>query len=77
MVNAVADEVLEQWKEIASELGVSVRTAQSYAVRNIDPLPVRIGHRGVWADTGAVRSWARRQDMPYGAHLSIVRLSQR
>lgn len=56
---------IEGWKAIAYALGVSrEQTAFTWARRNVDPLPVRIGHRGVYALRGALESWVDRQDRP-------------
>lgn len=63
------------WKEIAKELDVSsVTTAQGYAERNRDPLPIEYGHKGVWAYASALRDWVRRQNVPYRVHLERVRM---
>lgn len=54
------------WKCIAEALGVGVRTAQDYANRPKDPLPVywrRCGG-GVVAHATALRDWLRRQEIP-------------
>lgn len=61
------------WKDIASALTVSERTAQEYAARNRDPLPVEVGHRGAWAYVTALRDWMRRQNVPYRTHLELKR----
>lgn len=66
-------EIAEGWKEIADVIRVSVRAAQERADnRNAkwrsDPLPVRYGHRGVWAFASALREWVHRWDMAYQVH---------
>lgn len=61
------------WKEVAAELEVSVKTAQTYAQRNRDPLPVECGHRGPWAYASALRDWVRRQNVPYSVHVEARR----
>jgi hypothetical protein len=53
------------WKDIAHLLQKSVRAAQTDAKRDRDPLPVRVGHRGVWAHVSALRDWVMRQDVAY------------
>jgi len=50
---------------------VSVRTAQERAGRDIDPLPVRMGHKGPWAYVSALRDWIYRQDMAYQVSLRL------
>lgn len=61
------------WKDISTLLEVSIRTAQEFADRNRDPLPVEHGHRGIWAYVGALHSWARRQNVPYVVHKALRR----
>jgi hypothetical protein len=53
------------WKDIANLLEISVRSAQERARRAVDPLPIRLGHRGVWAYVSALRDWVMRQDVAY------------
>ncbi len=66
MTPVVAEsERVEGWKDIGRALGTCVRTAQHYAQRDYDPLPVRVGHRGPWAYVSALRDWVMRQDLPY------------
>jgi CMP-2-keto-3-deoxyoctulosonic acid synthetase len=62
------------WKDIANALGVHVHTAQRWARRNVDPLPVRVGHRGVYALRAAMLAWVERQDMPLQASDELNRL---
>lgn len=62
------------WKDIAAKLGRSIIWAQRQAKRNIDPVPVRVGHRGVYANICALRDWADRQDMAYTTHRRLERL---
>lgn len=64
----------EGWKQIAGVLRVAVITAQRLSLRNVDPLPVRMGHKGVWAFIEALKSWVHRQDMAYSTHITIDRL---
>jgi CMP-2-keto-3-deoxyoctulosonic acid synthetase len=66
--------LLYGWKDIANALGVHVHTAQRWARRNVDPLPVRVGHRGVYALRAAMVAWVERQDMPLQASDEINRL---
>lgn len=69
-----ATAIAEGWKDISTALRVSVKTAQRMALRNIDPLPVRHGHRGPWAFVEALRAWVHRQDMAYAAHIALERV---
>lgn len=62
------------WKDIARLMGRTDRWARKKAGRNRDPLPVRVGHRGVYADVAALRAWADRQDMSYTTHSELRRL---
>lgn len=54
--------IAEGWKDIAATLEVHPNTAQRWARQNVDPLPVRTNHRGVYAWVSALRSWIDRQD---------------
>lgn len=55
--------ILEGWDEIAEYMGKAVSTAQVYAARKVDPLPVQKGTIGrhVWIFVADLRSWAIRQ----------------
>ena len=64
-------EIAEGWKDIAKVLGVEVRAAQDRAKRAVDPLPVRMGHKGPWAYVSALRDWIYRQDMAYQVHIQL------
>lgn len=75
MIGEGADKRAEGWKEIADVLDVSVKTARRMACRNVDPLPVRSGHRGVWAYFEALRAWVHRQDMAYAVARRVGALS--
>ena len=60
------------WKEIACALRVVTDTAQKYAARNVDPLPVFYD----FAERPTVRSdvmadWVDRQMLPYQAFQSL------
>jgi len=66
--------LLYGWKDIANALTVHIHTAQRWARRNVDPLPVRVGHRGVYALRAALVAWVERQDMPLQASDEINRL---
>lgn len=70
------DEPIRQWKDIATHLGVSVDTAQDYANRNRDPLPVWVDHRGVHIDPGALRDWVARQRIAYAKHVEHRRAAR-
>ncbi len=62
----VRENRVEGWKEISEAIGVSTVTAQGYARRKKDPLPVywrRCGG-GVVAHATALRDWVRRQEIP-------------
>ena len=59
-------ETVEGWAAIAGVLGVSRHGAMRRAEWPVDPLPVRVGHRGPWAYVEALRQWVFRQDMAYG-----------
>jgi hypothetical protein len=65
------------WKDIAATIEISVRAAQERAQRSFDPLPVRIGHRGPWAHTNALRDWVMRQDVAYPVALQLHRRAAR
>lgn len=60
------------WKDISAALDVSDRHARDLASRNRDPLPVEVGHKGVWAYATALRDWMRRQNVPYQVHRAIA-----
>lgn len=64
---------IEGWKAIAVELGgVNERTAERYAKRNRDPLPVSTDHRGwVCISRTALRDWVNRQRMAYQTHCDM------
>lgn len=55
-------QIAEGWKEIARALEVDEKTARGYMRRNVDPLPVRKGHRGWYAIIAALEAWVIRQD---------------
>jgi len=61
------------WKEIALALRVSVRTAKELAARELEPLPVRKDHRGVYAIRSRLQDWVDSEDVAYKAHLRLVR----
>jgi len=61
------------WFAIAAELDVSERQAHVFADRERDPLPIEVGHRGVWAYRFALTAWMRRQNIPYRVHLELIR----
>jgi hypothetical protein len=65
------------WKDIAHVLEISVRSAQERAQRAIDPLPIRVGHRGPWAYVSALRDWVMRQDVAYAVALRVQRARPR
>lgn len=60
-------ELVEGWKDIGKEAGIHANTAQKWARRASDPLPVRVNHKGVFAWRSAIRSWCDRQDRPLQA----------
>lgn len=62
----VRENKVQGWREIASTIGVSVVTAQTYAKRRVDPLPVYWRRCGgyVVAHATALRDWVARQDIP-------------
>lgn len=64
----------EGWKEIAAALGVSIKTAKKYFEQNIDPLPVRVNHRGVYAHMEALRQWVYRRDLPLAVAQKLKKL---
>lgn len=55
-------QIVEGWKRIAEILEVHPNTAQRWARQNVDPLPVRVNAKGVYAWVAALRSWVDRQD---------------
>lgn len=62
----VREQRVEGWKAISGAIGVSTVTAQTYARRRKDPLPVywrRCGG-GVVAHATALRDWLARQIVP-------------
>lgn len=69
-------EPIRQWKDIATHLGVSVDTAQDYASRNVDPLPVFVDHRGVHIDPSVMRDWIDRQRVAYAHHVALRRAAR-
>lgn len=64
------------WTQIADVLKVHPNSAKAWLRRAVDPLPVRIGHRGVYAWRSALRDWVERQDMSLQAHRELVALRQ-
>jgi hypothetical protein len=62
----VREQRVEGWKAIAAALSVSIMTAQTYAKRRKDPLPVYWRRCGgmVVAHATALRDWMARQDIP-------------
>jgi hypothetical protein len=70
---SVEPERVYGWKDIADVLELSVRSAQERAQRAIDPLPIRVGHRGPWAYVSALRDWVMRQDVAYSVALRLHR----
>ena len=60
-------ELVEGWKDIGKEAGIHANTAQKWARRARDPLPVRINHKGVYAWRSAIAAWCQRQDKPLQA----------
>ena len=60
------------WKDISAALDVSDRHARDLASRNRDPLPVEVGHKGVWAYATALRDWMRRQNVPSVVHRALA-----
>jgi hypothetical protein len=73
-MSAEPSPVVEGWKAIAEVLGVHVNTAQRYARQNVDPLPVRVSHRGVYARRAALQDWIDRHDMSLQADEELRRL---
>lgn len=62
----VRESKVSGWKSIAEAIGVSTVTAQAYARRRKDPLPIywrRCGG-GVVAHATALRDWVARQEIP-------------
>ncbi len=60
------------WKAIGHALGVTDDTAQTYAKRNVDPLPVRYDHaRRPYVLASATQDWIDRQDLPHGAYHAL------
>lgn len=64
-MTTTGDDVVEGWKGIASVLRVCERTAQRYATREQNPLPV-YGRRR-WAKRSEVVRWAKREGLAAGA----------
>jgi len=52
------------WKDISVAIGVSVRSAQLYAIRSRDPLPVYFYLGRIVAHATALRDWCDRQRRP-------------
>jgi hypothetical protein len=76
MGGADEDGPIRQWKDIAAHLGVSVDTAQDYANRNRDPLPVFVDHRGVHIHRHVMRDWVDRQRLAYVKHVELKRAAR-
>ena len=74
---SVEPERVYGWKDIARVLEISVRSAQERADRAVDPLPIRVGHRGPWAYVSALRDWVMRQDVAYTVSLRLHRETSR
>lgn len=64
---------LRGWKEIADYLHADVRSAQRWATRQADPLPVAHDHLGVVAVRSALDRWRWDQLVPYRVHVERVR----
>lgn len=65
------------WKAVAAGLRCSVRTAQRYAERAEDRLPVWAEDgRDVWIWESALRDWAGRHHLPYHAAQRMRDLEQ-
>jgi hypothetical protein len=62
----VRENKVQGWRNIAEAIGVTMPTAQKYARRKIDPLPVYWRRCGgyVVAHLTALRDWTARQDIP-------------
>jgi len=62
----VRENKVQGWRAIAEAIGVSMPTAQLYAKRTSDPLPVYWRRCGgyVVAHATALRDWLARQDIP-------------
>lgn len=59
------------WEMIASEIDVCRSVAIGYADLAFDPLPVEYLRGRVWAYAGALRSWMRRQNVPYRLRMAL------
>jgi DNA-binding transcriptional regulator YiaG len=57
----VHDLDIETWEKIASALGVSARTAQTWSQREVDPLPAKRVLGRIRASSEALRAWHERQ----------------
>ena len=65
---------LQGWKEIAAALDVSKTTAQSYAARNVDPLPVFYDHaRRLCLRRDAAQAWIDRNALHFAAYHALRR----
>ena len=68
----VRERKVEGWKAIAEAIGMDERTAQRYARRPKDPLPVYWRRCGgfVVAHATALRDWLERQEIPLDVRAS-------
>jgi len=58
------------WKSIAKSAALSERTAQRYARRRLDPLPVYVYAGKVQAEPAALRAWMRRNTIPLASYVA-------
>jgi hypothetical protein len=58
-------EVVYGWKGVAAAIGIGMRTAQDYALRADDPLPVSMRAGRVQGNVGELADWWARQLRPY------------
>jgi len=70
-------DILREWIDIAAALEVSEDTAQRYAARPFDPLPVYYDHAGrPCLRRDAVAAWIDRQSLFYHSYHALKAIGQ-
>lgn len=60
-------DVIVGWKAIVDAARIPRTTAMRMAMRDVDPMPLRKLHGGVYARAAELAAWLDRQDRPYCA----------
>ena len=59
------------WASIAKSAALTKRTAERYARRPVDPLPVYVYGGKVCAEPEALRAWMRRNTIPLSQYVAM------